>query len=86
MRFVVVASAGEADLGKLYYNNCQTGIIFRLTLTKMGHPQPRTPVHCNNYTAVGITNNSVERQRLCSIEMRIVWVGDKIAQAMYDVS
>jgi hypothetical protein len=43
----VVASTVEAELGALYHN-CQTGIIFRLTLTYMGHPQPNTPVHCDN--------------------------------------
>ena len=43
LRFVV-ASAAEAELSALYHN-CQTGIIFRLTLTDMGHPQPKTPVH-----------------------------------------
>ena len=35
----VVTSEAEADLGALYHN-CQTGIIFRLTLSDMGHPQP----------------------------------------------
>jgi hypothetical protein len=58
MRFVV-ASAVEAKLGAIYHN-CQTGIIFQLTLAKMRHPQPRTPVHCNNATAVGIANNTIK--------------------------
>jgi hypothetical protein len=58
MRFVV-ASAAEAKLGALY-DNCQTGMIFRLMLNKMGHSQPKTPVHCDNATAVGIANNSIK--------------------------
>jgi hypothetical protein len=61
IRFIV-ASAAEAELGPLYHN-CQTGIIFRLTLAKMGHPQPQTPVHCDNSTAVGIANNTIKRQQ-----------------------
>ena len=61
LRFVV-ASAAEAELGALYHN-CQTGVIFRLTLSDMGHPQPQTPVHCDNATAVGIANNTIKRQR-----------------------
>jgi hypothetical protein len=40
MRFIV-ASTAEAKLGALY-DNCQTGMIFRLALKKMGHPQPQT--------------------------------------------
>ncbi len=84
LRFVV-ASAAEAKLGALYHN-CQTGIIFRLTLTEMGHPQPKTPLHCDNAMAVGIANNSIKRQWPHSMEMRFFWVGNNIAQYMYDVS
>jgi hypothetical protein len=84
LRFVV-ASAAEAELGALYHN-CQTGIIFRLTLADMGHPQPKTPVHCDNATAVGIANNTIKRQRSRSMEMRFFWVGDKVAQGMYKFS
>ena len=84
MRFVV-ASAAEAELGALF-RNCQDGIIFRLTLADMGHPQPKTPVHCNNATAVGIANNTVKRHRARAMEMRFFWVGDKVAQEMYDLS
>jgi hypothetical protein len=49
----------------------------------MGHPQPQTPVHCDNATAVGITNNTIKRQRFGSMDMRFFWVGDKVAQEMY---
>ena len=59
MRFVV-ASAAEAELGALL-QNCQDGMIFRITLANMGHPQPKTPVHCDNATAVRITNDTIKR-------------------------
>jgi hypothetical protein len=84
MRFVA-ASATEAELGTLYHN-CQTGITFRLTLAEMGHPQPKTPVHCNNATAVGIANNSIKRQQSRSMDMHFFWVGDKVAQEVYNLS
>jgi hypothetical protein len=58
MRFVVV-SGMEAKLGALFHN-CQTAIIFRQTLADIGHPQPKTPVHCDNAMAVGIANNTVK--------------------------
>jgi hypothetical protein len=61
MQFVV-ASAAEAELGALYHN-LPNGDIFQLTLAEMGHPQPQTPVHCDNATAVGIANNTIKRQR-----------------------
>ena len=57
----VVASAPKAELGALFLN-CKQAIIFRLTLEEMRHPQPPTPIHCNNYTAVGIANNTVKRK------------------------
>jgi hypothetical protein len=39
LRFVL-ASAAEAELGALFHN-CQDGIIFRQTVTDLGHPQPK---------------------------------------------
>jgi hypothetical protein len=83
-RFVVV-SAAEAELGALYHN-CQTGILFHIILNDLGHRQPKTPIHCNNSMAMGITNNTVKWQRLRSMGMRFFWVGDKVAQDEYDLS
>jgi hypothetical protein len=80
----VVASAVEAELGALFLN-CNKGIIFCMTLEELGHPQPKTPVHCNNATAIGIANNTVKRQQSCLMEMRYFWVCDKVAQDVYDV-
>ena len=83
MRFVV-ASAAEAELGTLFHNS-QTGMIFQQTLKDLGHTQPKTPVHCDNATAVGIASNTVKRQGSPSMEMRFFWVGEKVAQEMYDI-
>ncbi len=84
LRFVV-ASAAEAKLSALFHN-CQDGIIFRQTLDDLGHTQPRTPVHCDNATAVGIANNTIKRQRSRSMEIRFFWVGNKKAQNIYGIS
>jgi hypothetical protein len=54
----IVASAAEAEFGALFHN-CQDGIVFFQTLADMGHPQPKTPVHCDNATVVGIGNNTI---------------------------
>jgi hypothetical protein len=66
-----------------FYHNCQMGIIFRLTLTDMVYQQPNNPVHCDNTTVVGITNNTIKGQRSQSMEMRFFWIEDKVAQEMY---
>jgi hypothetical protein len=83
LRFVV-ALAAEAELGTLF-SNYKEGMIFRLTLEELGHPQPKNPIHYNNAIAVSIANNTVKRKRSCSMEMRYFWVWDKVAQDAYDV-
>jgi hypothetical protein len=65
LRFVG-ASAVEAELGALFLN-CKQATIFQTTLEEMGHPQPQTPIHYNNSTAVGMANNTVKWQRSCSV-------------------
>ncbi len=46
-------------------------------------PLPKTPIRCNNAMTVGIANNTVKRQQSRSMEMRFMWVGDKVSQEMY---
>jgi len=61
-------------------------MIFRQMLKDLGHPQSKTPVHCDNATAVGIACNTVKRQRSQLMEMQFFWLGDKVAQEMYDIT
>ena len=58
----MVASVVEAELGALFMNFKEAKILWN-TLREMGHPQPETPMHCDNLTALGIANNTVKRQR-----------------------
>lgn len=81
----VVASAAEAELGALFHN-CQDGKIFRLILHELGHPQPPTPVHCDNKTAVAIANNTVKRQCSRAMEMRFFWVADQVDIGNFNVT
>ena len=68
----VVASAEEAELGALFLN-CKEGRIMRLTLQEMGHPQPATPIHCDNMTATGISNDTIKKQ--CCRSMEMIFLG-----------
>ncbi len=63
----------------------QEAKIIRIILHEMGHPQPPTPIHCDNSTAVGIVNNTVKRQRSRAMEMRYFWVMDQVKHAQVDV-
>jgi hypothetical protein len=73
----IAASAAEAELGALFLN-VQEAKIIRLILEEMGHPQPPTPIHSDNSTAVGIANNTVKRQRSRAMEMRYFWIVDQV--------
>ena len=55
-------SAEEAELGELFLNLKGERII-RLNLDKLGHPHPPTPIYCDNSTAAGIVNGTVNKQR-----------------------
>ena len=73
----VASSAAEAELGALFLN-AKAGKIIRLILEELGHPQPPTPIHCDNSTCVGITNGTVKQQRSRSMEMRYFWIVDQV--------
>ena len=47
----IASSAAEVELGAIFLN-IKEGRVLRLTLTEMGHPQPPTPIHCDNTTSV----------------------------------
>ena len=80
----VAASAAEAELGALFLNAMEVKII-RLTLTEMGQPQPPTPIHVDNTTAVGIVNDTIKRQRSRAMNMRYFWLLCQEAQKILTV-
>ena len=82
---LVAASAAEAELGALFLN-AQEAKVIRLILRELGHPQPPTPIHVDNTTAVGIVNNTIKRQRSRAMEMRYFWLLCQEAQKILDVT
>jgi hypothetical protein len=80
----VVASAAEAELGALFVNGKESKIL-RLILHEMGHPQPPTPIHCDNKTATGIANDTVKKHRSRSMEMRYFWITDQVKRRILNV-
>ena len=59
--------------------------IIRLTLEELGHPQPPTPMHCDNTTAAGIANNTVKRKRSQSMEMRYFYICNLVKHGIVNV-
>jgi hypothetical protein len=65
----VVASAAESEVGACFHN-AQSGAPLRVTLTKLGHKQPRTPLRTDNSTAFGILNETIKQKRSKAMDMR----------------
>ena len=81
---IVAASAAKAELGALY-RNIKEGHTLKLTLEELRHPQPATPIHCDNTTAVGITNGTAKQQRSQSMEMRYFYVCGQVLRKPFDI-
>jgi hypothetical protein len=56
---LIAASAANAKLGALFLNAQETKVV-HLTLAKLGHPQPPTPIQIDNTTTIGIVNNNIK--------------------------
>ena len=59
---ITCESVAEAELDSIHLN-AQTVITMRHTLKILGHPQPLTPIHIDNKTACGITNNTLKKRK-----------------------
>ena len=65
--------------------NIKEGRVLRLTLAEMGHPQPPTPIHCDNATAVDIAKETVKKHRSRPMEMRYFYSCDQVKRGNFDV-
>jgi hypothetical protein len=80
----VVASAAESEVGACFHN-AQSGAPLRVTLTKLGHAQPPTPLQTDNSTAYGIVNETIKQKRSKAMDMRYHWLTDRVRQKQFDV-
>ena len=51
----------------------------------MGYPQPPTPIHCDNATALGIANETVKKHRSRPMEMRYFYRCDQVKMLNFNV-
>jgi hypothetical protein len=79
---VVVVSAGEAEYGAAFIA-AQQGVWIRTIAIAMGHPQPLTPLLCDNELATGLGNDTIKQKRSKSIDMRFHWPRDRIRQGQF---
>jgi hypothetical protein len=80
----VVASAAESEVGACFHN-AQSGAPLRVTLTKLGHTQPPTPLYTDNSTAFGILTKTIKQKRSKSMDMRYHWLTDRVRQKQFDI-
>jgi hypothetical protein len=80
----VLSSASEAKLAALFYNG-KEGAPLRITLDKLGHAQPPTPMVTDNSTTSGIANESMKQKRSKAMDMRFYWIRGRVRQGQYHV-
>jgi hypothetical protein len=51
----------------------------------MGHPQPPTPLFCDNEVAIGLANDSINIKMSKSLDMRFHWLRDRVKQLQFRV-
>ena len=78
----VMSSAVEAKLGALYIDACKAIVAWNI-LQEMGHKQPRTPIQCDNSTAIGVMNNKIQPKRTKAMCMRYHWLQDREMQGQF---
>lgn len=82
---VVVASAGEAEYGAAFIY-AQHGEGLRNIAIALGHPQPATPILCDNEFAIGLATDTIKMRKSKSIDMRFHWLRDRIRQGHFTIT
>lgn len=81
---MIVSSAAEAETGAAYYN-AKDAVPLRNALEEMGHPQPATPMECDNTTTVGIIHDSIRQRKSKAMDMRFYWIKDRQKQGQFQL-
>ena len=81
---VVVSSAAEAELAAVYLNAVMATQL-RNTLADLGYPQGPTTIICDNQCAVGISNDTITRNRTKAMDMRWHWIRCRVSQGQFNV-
>ena len=80
----VVASAAEAELAA-GFQLAQIAVRLRNTLHDFGYPQQPTLLLIDNTVAIGLANDSINKKRSKSMDMRFFWLRDRVQQKQFVV-
>ena len=80
------SSACETELGAVY-ENARVNAGLRTLAGEMGHPQSApTEFECDNKCAVGIACDTEKQKRAAAMDMRFLWVADRVRQGQIKVT
>ncbi len=51
----------------------------------MGHPQPPTPIFCDNEVAIGLATDSINLKMSKLLDMRFHWLRDRVKQHQFRI-
>ena len=69
----VMTSAAEAEIGAVYIN-ARKLVPQRMTLSEMGHLQPRTPTQTENLAVYSVVTNNLHPRITKAMYMRFHWL------------
>jgi len=81
---VVCSFVAEAEYAGLYAA-ARIATEERKILANMGHPQPATPLFCDNEVAIGIAADTVSQRMSKATDMRLHWIRDWVRQGHFRV-
>ena len=81
---VVCSFVAEAEYAGLYAA-ARIATEERKILANMGHPQPATPLFCDNEVAIGIAADTVSQRMSKATDMRLHWIRDRVRQGHFRV-
>ena len=74
--------ADEAELAGIYI--CAKDMVpLCQSLVEMGWPQPLSPIQCDNYTAIGVSNETSIPRKTKSMDMQFHWLSCRDAQGQF---
>jgi hypothetical protein len=81
---VVRSFVTEAEYAGLYAAACIATEEHKI-LANMGHPQPATPLFCDNEVAIGIAADTVSQRMSIATDMRLHWIRDRVRKGHFRV-
>ncbi len=81
---IVCSFVAEAEYAGLYAA-ARIAAEDQKILANVGHPQPATPLFCDNEVAIGIAADTVSQRMSKAADMHLHWIRDRVPQGHFRV-